>query len=53
MTEWGHRVMEWGHRATECGTCDCMQEQCHIQKMWLGGQTESFQNGGAKVYMMY
>ena len=28
--------------------------QCCIQKMWLGGQTESFQNvGGAKVYTMY
>ena len=28
--------------------------QCYIQEMWLGGQTESFQNvgGGAKVYTM-
>ena len=28
--------------------------ECCIQKMWLGGQTEFFQNvGGVKVYTMY
>ena len=33
---------------------ECLRYQCGVQKMWLGGQTESFQNvGGAKVYTMY
>ena len=33
---------------------DTCTHQCYIQKMWLEGQTECFQNvGGAKVYTMY
>ena len=38
-----NEVLEWGRGAV-----------LRIHKMWLGGQTESFQNvGGAKVYTMY